>query len=318
MKNANDILMANSCGSVGGKAACVRDVTGAESKGNPQRYSAALAGRTEERIFLFRLAPGREPFPIHAKGTTKSHSICQRHYASAGDDEGPSQEEQRSGFLAESEPGNQLRHHEEKSHVHAQEPPEIPGRRVDRVPIKGKDEATKYEEEGGPGKGRAVHPHTHQSITAGFQAGGTQQQHHRQTVSQRSASSKVRSTPRFAACLRLKVYLDSSVPSLFESFFGERSTMECRKALIARQGLPFIDCALWNREHWCDREGHRAIFRPTIESPFIVTINFTWPSDFYRQQKFTFYPSDNFAFYRFQKFIFYHQQKYYYFDPSFE
>ncbi len=79
-----------------------------------------------------RLARGR--FPIHGNEAVTHRSFRQRHNASADDDEGSSQQDHRSGFLAESEPGDQLRHDEEKGHVYAQKPPEVPRRGVDRVP----------------------------------------------------------------------------------------------------------------------------------------------------------------------------------------
>ncbi len=73
-------------------------------------------------------------------------SFRQRHHAAAHHDEGPAQQEQGSGFLAESQPGDHLRREEEKGDVRTNKPAEVPGRGVDRISVKSEDEAAEHEE----------------------------------------------------------------------------------------------------------------------------------------------------------------------------
>lgn len=100
--------------------------------------------------------------------------FCERHDAAANYDEASAQQDHRRGLLTESEPGNQLRHGEEKSHIYSDNPPEVPRWGVDNVSVESKDQASEHEKQGRSSVGGAAQSHAHQGIATRLQKSCTQ------------------------------------------------------------------------------------------------------------------------------------------------
>ena len=109
-----------------------------------------------------------------ASMSVNSWSFRQRHDAAANYDEASAQQDHRRGLLTESEPGNQLRHGEEKSHIYSDNPPEVPRWGVDNVSVESKDQASEHEKQGRSSVGGAAQSHAHQGIATRLQKSCTQ------------------------------------------------------------------------------------------------------------------------------------------------
>lgn len=75
---------------------------------------------------------------------------------SSANDEHASNINGQCGGLVEPYPGQDLGHHEEEHDINAEQPAEIPARRIDGEAIERKDDYAKYEEECAHGTGSTI------------------------------------------------------------------------------------------------------------------------------------------------------------------
>src|SRR5262249_5589219 len=101
---------------------------------------------------------------------------------SANRDEQAAEQDAPRGRLAEHQPADRLRDEKEQHNVDAEQPPEIPRRRVDKAAVSKQKKAPGREKQHPQSGRRPTKPKTHERVAAGFEKCCRQQEKESRTV----------------------------------------------------------------------------------------------------------------------------------------